>query len=341
MKTTDWAKVYEPLETAQNVPVQRVQELTQEKLRDKRKGRITMKRTKKTMFIAAAAAVVTAAAVTAGAAIAGITHKESVDRYLGDGAGEKLESMGVYTTCVTENDYFRITADAVLSDGNNAIVFVTKERLTDDGFGLGYGDPEGYFIRDTVMPVFSFPNGEKRSVETASDDPVDGVSHERYYIYNAADSEVLEVDFEDTSIFDSYYDALTDSEKNELSLLGEEGFQDLRHSMNSADYLEGLHLTLDLSKNFEPQIFVAEDGTEFRVTPYDISFDDQIDRIMAGEVKLIKADGSETVVNITDGGSYKSEDGSKSHFNFGTLIDDPTSYDKLVIDFYGEMEARK
>ena len=296
-----------------------------------KKGELTMIRTRKIKRPAAIVliAAARAATVTAGAAINGIIHKQSVDSYLGEGAGDELESMGISTQYVTENGYFRITADAVLSDGDTAVIFVTKERLTEDGFGIVSGDNG---LRDTVFPELRYENSDEvydnENVTVSSDIGGENgrVSTDRYFVKNIGAQKTMVMTFKDAG---SLY---LPEDTGELETLSDDEFKALTDDVSHPYYLDGLSMTIDLGKNFEPAVFRSEEGMTVYLTPYGFSGGEELGFIRGHVFRLSAETGENITVNCSDYELDSTKDASHAvKGNFAELIEDFGSYDTLEI----------
>ena len=84
------------------------------------------KRIQTAVFVAVAALAMT---TTAGALTGVFNHRETVESYLHGNSRKQLEEKGLVTNYVTENDYFRLTAETILNDGFQIYMIATLEPL--------------------------------------------------------------------------------------------------------------------------------------------------------------------------------------------------------------------
>ncbi len=326
-----------------------------ERSRSAAKGEKTMKgtfRLKKAAAIAAAAAAAVAMTVTAGAVIAGRYHKETIDAYLGSGAADELsaiqESKGkvITTANSVENGYFRITVDAVLSEGDRAVIYATRERLTDDNFSIEDPEKGCGSAMDWVHPDFKMEDGsllrnsgytprcpaEKKGTDDFS------VMYEKYELNGIVPGKKLVISYYDPHTFMQLLDGL-DSEAKQ-AVFDRPDYEEYRDSYYRPYYLQGLELTLDVSGNFHSSVFTDTKGRTVSLTPYSLYVTDEklADSIGSGyypfEIRFISADGVQTV-NCTDtdidwDAEAQTERGW--YFSFGGLVKDPEKVTSIEID---------
>ena len=316
------------------------------------KGERTMKRTfrmKKTAAMAAAAAAALAMAVTAGAVISGTFHKETVDTFLGSGAADELskiqetEGKVITTANSVENGYFRITVDAVLSDGDRAVIYVTKERLTDDRFGLEIKD--GTVEMDWVTVDTKEEDGSLiRDCETSSrwkkDDPASDnfrVVYERYFVNGIDPNKKLSLKYYTPRAFLDMMDELDKDARQ--AVYDREDYEEYRDSYYYPYYLQGLELTVDVSNNFNAEEFTDAKGRTVSVTPYSIYVSDKgLYERMSGsllpfEIKAVSADGVQTVSvrDINDDYDTLAQEMRGMYFNLAELIKEPEKIKSIEI----------
>ena len=91
---------------------------------------ISQKKHRKRIQMATFAAVAALAMTTTAGALTGVfDHRETVESYLHGNSRKQLEEKGLVTNYVTENDYFRLTAETILNDGFQIYMIATLEPL--------------------------------------------------------------------------------------------------------------------------------------------------------------------------------------------------------------------
>lgn len=291
------------------------------------------KRIKKPAAIAMIAAAALTVSVTAGAAAYEMLfHKESIDIHLGEGAADAITSSVELNSVTTENEYFRITADAVFSDGSTVMIYMTKERLTDPYLGW-YHNADHDTWTDFIFINAAYEDGTRIDEQSGYTNVTE--VHDEYgwraFIEPSEDGMSYEVV------------ELNDIEEGRPIMLT---FYDATHTgPDDIDYVEGLSLTIDPTQNFSPVTFAAEDGREVCLTPYRVDTHDYFlsKKLWLGELTLKNSETGEqksftlknghasTPTNNFDGFNF---DGFYGGYNFNELIPDVEQYDILEINKY-------
>lgn len=288
----------------------------------KREGGITMSRKiKKPAAIAIIAAATLTVGITAGAAVNGIFHKESIDIHLGEGAADMVAESVEIKSVTTENEYLRITADAVFSDGNTVMIYLTKERLTDPYLGWRY-DSQYDIWTDMIFINAEYEDGT-RIDEQCGYTNVTEVRDEsgwRVFVEPSEDGvayEVCELDNIEAGrpIVLTFHDRTYDGDSN---------------------IAEGLSLTIDSTQNFTPVTFADEKGRELNLTPYRIDTCDPyygnyvwlakltLKNSETGEQRSFGLKNGHSTGEVTDPEFYSS-------YNYNELIPDIEQYDILEV----------
>lgn len=285
---------------------------------NRKEGDINMSRKiKRPVAIGLIAAAALTVSITAGAA-SGIFHKESIDHRLGEGAADTVMSTVELQSVSTENDYFRITADAVFCDGKSVMIYMTKERLTDPELAWEYYD-EGFWSDNINISAAYADDGTQIDEVTELSDPKEEITENGWYhayiepSENGVTYEVCELD--DIEAGRPVELTFWDSTEN-----------------NDPAILEGLSLTVDTAQNFSPITFADENGRELYLTPYRLDTYASDLMIMPFDLTLINsATGEEKTFRLKDGAGYD----DYSWYNYNELIPDIEQYDALEIENVG------
>ena len=307
-----------------------------------KEGGITMSRKiKRPATIALVAAAALTVSVTAGAAAFGIFHKESIDSQLGEGAAEYLESNIEFRSYSTENEYMRITADAVFCDGHSVVIYATKERLTDPYFGWVYDEDTGYWY-DQIHFDLNYSDGTFPVSAGGSTDFIepteDGVTYERYEVNSIEEGKAIVLSFEDFTDWDEMYDSLDEEGRREL--FAREDYYEYREEMLHPESVQGLSITIDdLTPNVELINFADENGRQLYLTPYMMGTDQAAIFNSNSDLTLKNSiTGEQKIVEIHDGGGGGYVDGvtlyTYSEF-FSELVNDVNKYDIVEIEDVG------
>lgn len=266
---------------------------------NKTKENITVKRTGRhsRRFVGAviAAAVLATGAVGAGAyAISQFVHKENVELYMGEQAADKLENIGLALNEVRENEHVRVTADTVLSDGMNAHIIFTVDKLDDAAREQLTEIPEmDIYYADTGKDVQPRGiNGYSRHSEM--NEPFDDTFAFRVEIIADGTEYYSPTAPLTVSFCPKYFDGekLIPIEPN---------------------LYDGIEFEFDLSKNVDTVVLTAEDGRELIMSPFGVSgYDIPSDEDHWRDpdcIFMIRTDGSRepfTGHGMTSGGSETS-----------------------------------
>ncbi len=102
---------------------------------DKQNVKITKKRSRRFIGLAAAAVIAVTGAVGAGAAY--VIHKYNAsDRYYGDGTQQTLEEKGALSEKTFKGEHFEVDIDSVISDGRLLSVTASAKPTDDEGTKL-------------------------------------------------------------------------------------------------------------------------------------------------------------------------------------------------------------
>lgn len=299
---------------------------------EKRKGGMAMsRRIKRSAAIGLIAAAALTVSITAGAAAYDMLfHKESIDIHLGEGAADTITSSMELNSVTTENEYFRITADAVFSDGDTVMIYLTKERLTDPYLAWNYDANYDIWL-DCIFINAAYEDGT-RIVEQSGYTNVTEIHDEngwRAFVEPSEDGvsyEVIE---------------LNDIEEGRPIVLT---FYDASYP-DDIDHAEGLKLTIDPAQNFTPVTFADEDGRELCLTPYRIDTHDYFlsNKLWLGELTLKNSEtGEQKSFSLKNGHATTPTDdfdgfnfnGFYGGYNLNELIPDVEQYDILEINKY-------
>lgn len=311
------------------------------------KGGITMNRRIRrpisAILIAAAALTVT---ITAGAAAYGIFHKESIDNVLGEGAADAAASKVGLSSISTENEYFRITADAVFCDGHSAVIFVTKERLTDPDLGWMQTEDGGWL--DMVQCEVSYADGSGlfddrpygagscSSYYDVSEPTENGVTYERWELNDIDPGRSIEITFTDRSNFDVIFSQLDEEGRNEL--FAREDYEEYYDEMIHPEHVQGLSLIIDTTQNFTPVTYEDEQGRQLSVTPYRLDSYDGMSTLCAYDFILKNSEtGEEKTINMRDGSDVggSPDEPYYTSYNYSEYVPDIEDYDIIEVVNYG------
>lgn len=258
-----------------------------------------------------AAAVIAAAAltvsITAGAAVSGIFHKESIDNRLGEGAADTVMSQVDFQSVSVENEYLRITADAVFCDGNTASVFLTKERLAEPPLGWDHYEL-GSRTENLIVEAAYADDGSM----------VDNVAE--YYTFRNNDGVSERVAYEVCE--------LNNIEAGRAIVLT------FHPDCNRPDteVVKGLSLTIETTQNFSPITFADDKGRELDLTPYRLYTNGPDINIIPYDLTLINSKtGARKTFRLVDGAGF----GDYTTFNYKELIPEIEQYDTLEIEKFG------
>lgn len=307
----------------------------------KKEGGITMsKRIKKPAAIAVIAAAVLTAGITAGAVASGKFHKESIDTQLGEGTADVVTSTVKFGSYWVENEYMRITADAVFCDGNSVTIFLTTERLTDPALGWGYLDGEHF--SDGIGFETCYEDGTFAGTSASCYSPYlepteDGVQYERYTINNIEPGRPIVLSAYDSSELSPIWNTMSDEEREEL--ISREDYDEYREKMRHPASVQGLSLTIDTTPNFTPVTFADEEGREIFLSPYCLyscaSFEDKNILDVFHTITLVNSEtGERRAIDISQGGPYQPDENGVTYtnFSFGDYITDMEQYDTIELE---------
>jgi hypothetical protein len=246
------------------------------------------KKLRKPFVIAAAAAVAAVLTVSAGAAAVGVLHKNSVDGYLGEGAAEVLESENITTALSAENEYMKVTADTVVSDGDIGLVIFSVEGINDTGEDF----VEDHLLSSPISKISFDEEGEEQLL---------GSSYGTF----------LPTDYQ---------------EENVSSVMAEFEFKEITKPVSmTLDMGLGsdITMTLDFASNIKYEVFANDEGKEITVTPLNLSCKWQLIEGDNGiDISFNMSDGTVKEAGLKAGGSCSPDDENYvSYMIFGEVID--------------------
>ena len=215
-----------------------------------------------TVMLATVISLFLIASVTGAAAYFISTHKESVDKKFGEGAGDKLESSALLDGAVFDSEHYKLTVDTVLCTGEQLSAVITLEPKDEETLAgikqlplLGLsGRGFEHFSAQLAAQGCSISGGGYSSGFDNDDDPTKLLFFVEYDCGLAPDR--------------TYTASLSICEKTRLKAEGAGGCVS-----RSDDELEANSLgtvTLTIRKNIDYRRFESADGVELRLC--DIGF---------------------------------------------------------------------
>lgn len=277
-------KAYDSVELSEKNRQRVLDRLIAEENKDRRITMTMTKTEKKSRRLAKRSAGMVAAAciaammtISAGAyAYSQFMHKSSVERYLGQQTADLLENNGLALNEVKENEHLRLTADAVLSDGQSAEMIFTLEKLDDKARELINGLPSPSLRYADTGEEF-IPHGSSTAIYFGEDGENDPSADIFSFVVRIPPTGT---DFSRpiTLFFPPYFE-------QETSYL-----------------FEGIEFPLDMTKNIETATLTDGSGVELLFSSFGVSAtqlpyseDDCYDM---DNIYMLKADGTREAVPV-------------------------------------------
>lgn len=247
--------------------------------------KINRHKIRKPFIITAAIAVAAMLTISAGAAVAKLLHKESIDGYFGDGAARIIENNSNQILANGQNEYFNVTIDAIVSDGYYAYGIISAEGINE----------EGQNIVNNSNPISLI------EIDNKNDDLNHKTAYSSSFGYN------LPVQYNVKGTKSALFEIQLPKVVEPTELI-------VRPTIGS-----DIILPIDLNKNISYSTFVNDDGEEFRLTPFTMSGKRELDTF---NLVFTMKDGTKVNMDPSCYGSNSADDVNfHCHAVFDKLID--------------------
>lgn len=248
-------------------------------------------------------------------------HRQEVERFFGEQTTDYLESRGLAINEVRENEHVRMTLDAVLSDGYNAYMLFTLEKL--DYMARATSTPDYRYIDMETGKEINL-HGAGLSLRYEESDSDDGYySHETYFREH-----------------ENYSFRLEFPAHGEIDLTGplKVVFKD-NYDQEYKGIFDGIEFEVDMSRNIDCAILRSDEGIELLFSSIGI-FGDRLPYSKygiyeRGSIVMLKADGTRERLEgpeylLSYVGRYGDPDYAGGEERFSLFFDELCNFDDYI-----------
>lgn len=278
-------------------------------------------------------------AVPAGAfAIRYFLHGDNVEHYVSGVDDISRKAPDVIQNLVAENNDYRLTLDALFSDGHNAMIILTSEAISENGEMYFHDPGAGKFL----MPSFciGYADGSDgpfhHAINPDIDYPIIGTSYLYEYMEEAkARDDVRSASIVSCKDIDLNKDVKLELFANENSLLDTQYFFNRdpilakrfpdKSEETIINDLDGIEFIVNFTPNVTCNALYDADGHQIFLSSFELYSDDPAVIPKHWDITFLKDSGERMKFEMIDGRTRALWDKDWACFVFGEFID-PNEY---------------
>ena len=256
-----------------------------------------------TVTVIISAAILVLAVPVCAIKIYNFLHRDNVEHYISGADEVSRKAPDVIQNLVTENGDYRVTLDALYSDGHSAMIILTTEAISENGQKHFHKTADGIFMPSFCIKYANGSDGPSHHVTNPDIDyPIIGGGYVYEYMEEArARDDVRSAYVVNCRDIDLSKDVKLELFANENSLLDMQYFFNRdpilakRFPDDSAkpiiNYLEGMEFTVNFAPNVTCNALHDADGRQIFLSAFEIYSDDLTINPARCDVMFLKDSG--------------------------------------------------
>ena len=267
-------------------------------------------------------------------------HRDNVENYLSGAEEASQKQPDIVKNLVAENEDYRLTLDALLSDGHNAMIIITNEAISEKG--QKHLKKSSFGSMSFVSPSFciEYADGSDGPIHHSEGLDIDFPIVVTSYIYDYVKEAKTRNDARSASVVDCRDIDLSKEISLEMFLNDEWndphayfGSRDpklvkkIYGECDIANYLDGIQFTVNFVPNIPCNTLYDADGRQIFLSAFELYSNDStvLPRHGLPDVTFIKDSGERIRFELKDHNVNASSDEDRAYFIFGEFID-PDEY---------------